>query len=430
MSLASPSVAAKEVKLSGYRWVVLLAAWLSFTLTSVDRSTWGPASVFVGDSLGVPLASLGVFATAYYIGYVVSNAFSGFVSDAIGGRLVLTVSLFGAGVGMFFFGSTESAALGITIQAFVGFFAGADYSAGIRLITSWFRPKELGMAMGVFTTATSLGTAIANLVVPALIAKFSWHTSYHFFGLVSVVVAVGVFFLAKPGPLIESKVVDKGSSKKPAVGSLAKNKDFLLTCLAGLGVFWGLYGFVTWSNALMIRGHEIDPVIAGYVVAIFSLCAIISKPVIGLVSDKLFGGGRKGPAMILFALFAVTLVIFGNLSTATAFLIAAPLLGISAYGWSPLLVSLVPRLVDSSVTGGASGLANATWQLGSVFAPMAVGAIFAATASFQAAFITLAAGPALGIIVLAFVHERKPAKVPAAQATSVGAESMNPKEKI
>jgi hypothetical protein len=28
----------------------------------------------VGDSLGVTLAGLGVFATAYYIGYVISNA--------------------------------------------------------------------------------------------------------------------------------------------------------------------------------------------------------------------------------------------------------------------------------------------------------------------------------------------------------------------
>lgn len=430
MSIQSISATGGEVKLSSYRWVVLMAAWLSFTLTSVDRSTWGPASIFVGESLGVPLASLGVFATAYYIGYVVSNAFSGFLSDAVGGRLVLTISLLGAGIGMFFFGSTESAVLGITIQAMVGFFAGADYSAGIRLITSWFRPKELGLAMGVFTTATSLGTAIANLVVPALIARSGWETSYHTFGAISVVVAVAVFFMVRPGPLLDSKALDKGSSKKPAIGSLAKNRDFLLTCLAGLGAFWGLYGFVTWSNALMIRGHEIDPVIAGYVVAIFSLCAIISKPVIGWISDKFFGGGRKGPAMLLFGMFALTLILFGNLTTSTAFLIAAPLLGISAYGWSPLLVSLVPRLVDGSVTGGASGLANATWQLGSVFAPMAVGAIFAASGSFQAAFYTLAGGPLVAILVLMFVRERKPVKVTTKETDPAGADCTKVKEKI
>ena len=69
-----PVSPAGTATLSPYRWVVLFACWLSFTLTSVDRSTWGPASVFVGEDLAVPLASLGVFATAYYVGYVISNA--------------------------------------------------------------------------------------------------------------------------------------------------------------------------------------------------------------------------------------------------------------------------------------------------------------------------------------------------------------------
>jgi hypothetical protein len=51
--------------ISPYRWVVLLLCWLGFVLTSVDRSAWGPSSLEVGQSLAVPLASLGVFATAY-----------------------------------------------------------------------------------------------------------------------------------------------------------------------------------------------------------------------------------------------------------------------------------------------------------------------------------------------------------------------------
>jgi len=43
-------------------------------MTSVDRSTWGPASVAVSHSPAVPLAAIGVFATAYYVGYVVSDS--------------------------------------------------------------------------------------------------------------------------------------------------------------------------------------------------------------------------------------------------------------------------------------------------------------------------------------------------------------------
>lgn len=389
---------------SPYRWVVLTACWLSFTLTSIDRSTWGPASVFVGDGLGVPLASLGVFATAYYIGYVVSNALGGLGVDRYGPRVVLTVSLSGAGLFMTAFGSTPNAAVGIAVQAVVGLFAGADYSAGVRLISSWFPAGSLGLPMGIFTTATSLGTAIANAVVPAMIAWHGWGTSYHVFGILSIVVAVPLFLLLRNTPADTTATKESSapavSRGRPDLAGMARNRDYLLVCVTGFCAFWGLYGFVTWANALMIRGHDVDPGTAGLVVSIFAISAVAVKPLVGFVTDRFCGGARKTPSLVIFGVFALALIWFGQLSTATGFILLAPLLGAAAYGWTPLLVALVPRLVPSSVTGTASGLANAVWQLGSVLVPLAVGAVFSATGSFNAAFATLAAGPVLAVLAI------------------------------
>lgn len=392
---------------SPYRWVVLIACWLSFMLTSIDRSTWGPASVFVGDGLGVPLASLGVFATAYYVGYVISNALGGLGVDRFGPRVVLTISLAGAGTFMTAFGSTPNAAVGIAVQGVVGLFAGADYSAGVRLISSWFPSGSLGLPMGIFTTATSLGTAIANAVVPAMIAWHGWGTSYHVFGILSIVVAVPLFLLlrntpkgaeeADPRAPGVSKAVRRG---RPDLAGMARNRDYLLVCVTGFFAFWGLYGFVTWANALMIRGHDVSPGTAGLVVSVFAISAVAVKPLVGFVTDRFCGGARKMPSIIIFAVFALSLIWFGQLSTPTAFILLSPLLGAAAYGWTPLLVAFVPRLVPASVTGTASGLANAVWQLGSVLVPLAVGAVFSATGSFNAAFATLAAGPVLAVLAI------------------------------
>lgn len=411
-----PATPAGAATLSPYRWVVLFACWLSFTLTSVDRSTWGPASVFVGEDLAVPLASLGVFATAYYVGYVISNALGGIGTDRLGGRLMLSVSLFGAGAFMTLFGSTTSATVGIAVQALVGLFAGADYSAGIRLVASWFPSSQLGLPMGIFVTATSLGTAIANSVVPAMIAWHGWGTSYHVFGVISMVLAVMLFFVLRPGPMLdadhEAAAVPtapmENERSRSSWTALLANRNLVLTAIAGFGGFWGLYGFITWANALMIKGHGIAPATAGAVVAIFAITAVVVKPVVGFVSDRFFGGARRMPAVLILGLFVAALLVFGNLSSPTGFLWLAPLLGAAAYGWTPLLVALVPRLVTSAVTGTASGFANAFWQLGSVIVPMAVGASYAATGSFMVAFLTLAAGPALGTLVMLAVRERRP----------------------
>lgn len=422
-----PVSPAGTAALSPYRWVVLFACWLSFTLTSVDRSTWGPASVFVGEDLAVPLASLGVFATAYYVGYVISNALGGVGTDRLGGRWMLSISLFGAGAFMTLFGSTTSATVGIAVQALVGLFAGADYSAGIRLVASWFPSTQLGLPMGIFVTATSLGTAIANSVVPAMIAWHGWGTSYHFFGVVSMVLAVLLFFILRPGPMLDPAAAEvplaKGQQSDSSWIAMLANRNLVLTAIAGFGGFWGLYGFITWANALMIKGHGITPGTAGAVVAIFAITAVVVKPIVGFVSDRFYGGARRMPAVLILVLFVVTLLVFGNLTSATAFLWLAPLLGAAAYGWTTLLVALVPRLVPSAVTGTASGFANAFWQLGSVIVPLAVGGAFAATGSFTVAFLTLAAGPALGALVMLAVREQRPD--PAGVTTVARRERLN-----
>lgn len=193
-------------------------------------------------------------------------------------------------------------------------------------------------------------------------------------------------------------------------------RDVVLTSLTGFCGFWGLYGFVTWANALMIKGRDIDAGTAGLVVAIFAVTAVAVKPLVGLVTDRFFGGARKTPSLVIFAVFALTLMWFGNVSSPTAFIWIAPLLGGAAYGWTALLVALIPRLVPVSVTGSAAGIANAIWQLGSVLVPLAVGAVFSATNSFDAAFLTLAAGPALAILTILPVRDRAERRQQASEA--------------
>jgi len=399
---------------SRYRWLVLFGCWASFTLTSIDRSTWGPAAVFVGADLKVPLASLGAFATAYYVGYVISNAVGGVLADGIGGRRTLTASLFAAGALMMVFGSTTSAAVGIAVQALVGLFAGADYAAGIRMITSWFRPGELGLVSGIFLTATSVGLGIANAVVPSLIAAHGWETSYHLFGAVSVCLSVALYFILKPGPLGAPPVVKSAGGRRrllPDLSLVARNRNVLVVCVAGFGGFWGVYGFVTWANALMIKGHGIPPATAGLVIVLFSVMAAVSKPLLGLIADRFFPDRRKTLTIVLMGVYGVGLVAFGSLGATASFFWVGAVLGLFAYAATTLLVAMVPTLVPASVTGTAAGTTNAVWQLGSTVVPVVVGAVFAGTGSFLAAFATLGAGPLIGMLLMFGVREPRRAPV-------------------
>lgn len=384
-----------------YRWIVLLLCWAAFTMTSTDRSTWGPASPAVSEHLGVPLAAIGVFATCYYIGYVLSNFFGGYFSDWFGGRQMLTISGTVAGALMILFGETSSLPMGLAVQGAIGLFAGVDFAAGLKLIATWFPTEQRGRAMGIFMTATSLGTVIANAIVPSLIESSGWRASYHYFGAVTAVLGILCWVLIRNGKQPDAQVAEH---HRPRVRPVLRNRNLLLLGLAGFGGLWGTYGFVTWSNTLMIKGHGINPVDAGIVLVMFAGIAIFIKPITGYVTDKM-GRGLKVPTAVIMVGFSLTLAVFGSLTTYTQFLWVAPILGIGAYAYAPLTAALTPALAGNALAGTAAGGVNAFWQLGSVIVPVVVGFAFQATGSFQTAFLVLAIGPLLGAAVMLFIKE-------------------------
>ena len=100
--------------------MILFVAWLSFLLSFI----------------GLPVAALGVFVTAFYVGYVVCNALGGVASDWRGGRLILTLSMLSLGLFTFLFSFTTSIAFGLVVQVLMGLAAGADYASCIKLIVA------------------------------------------------------------------------------------------------------------------------------------------------------------------------------------------------------------------------------------------------------------------------------------------------------
>jgi nitrate/nitrite transporter NarK len=314
--------------------------------------------------------------------------------------VVLSCSLFVAGGFMILFGEANSIAVGIIFQACIGVFAGCDFSAGVKLISQWFSPKNRGFAMGVFMTATSLGVVIANAIVPSLIAVSGWRVSYQLFGTASMVVAVLCFTFVRNGT-----EPDGSQRELPKLGSLLRNRDLVLLGLAGFGGLWGTYGFVIWANALMVKAAHLSAVQAGGVVAIVGLSAAVAKPLVGVLTD-LFGGRRKLPTMIVLGIFVAELLLFGTARSLSAFLWTAPFLGIGAYVYAPLMVAMIPHLSPARLVGSAAGATNAVWQLGSAIVPVVLGTVFAVTHSFFAAFAVLAAGPMFGVLLMLGVREQ------------------------
>lgn len=391
-----------RLKASAYRWLVLACAWGALLITFIDRLAWGNMAATVGQSLGLQIGALGVFVTAFYVGYVLANVGGGMATDLFGPRKALTLSLLLLGLCTCLFGHVSSIPAGLALQAMMGLAAGCDYSACIKLTAAWFDIKSRGRAIGLLMTATSLAVVLTNAIIPRLLGMRSWHRIYEGMGIITVLAGLCCLVLVRDGPLPSHAL-----RHRLRLDTLFKNRDLLLLAVAGFGAMWGTWGFAFWANSLMIRGHGLSVLEAGRITMLFGVGAIFSKPLIGLLSDWL-GGRRKLLVMVCLLGFAVLLLTFGSLHGAARFRLIAPFLGVTAFAYSPLLAMMVAEAAGPVLAGSATGLTNAFWQLGSVAVPLVVGAVFQSTHSFPAAFVTLAIGPAFAVIILLSVREAKP----------------------
>ncbi len=402
-AIPTPTGCSDEAEVARFRWVILFFAWAGLMLSTVCRLAWGTLALPAGQSLGLPLAALGVFVTAFYAGYVLSNVVGGVTTDRIGGRTTLSVSLLGLAVATFCFGYTPSLAVGLILQCIMGLTAGADYAAGVKLVSTWFTRHERGRAVGLLMSASSIAVIVTNAVLPSVVTNLGWRNTYHGLGICALILAILTAAIVRNhGSHSDAHPSERGTKKLCSTPLLTRN--FVLLSLAGCGGFWGTLGFASWAISLMVKGYHIVPVQAGFIVAIAGIAGLVSKPSIGWLSDKL-GGRRKALTVASFLFFFVALLAFGRLSGIDAFRLAAPFVGIGAFVYSPLLVTLVAEQSGINRAGSAAGIANAVWQSGSAMSPAVVGLVFQASHSFQMAFAALAVGPLLGAICMLFVKE-------------------------
>ena len=240
---------------------------------------------------------------------------------------------------------------------------------------------------------------VTNSTVPLLAGRWTWTGAYEILGAVTTVAGLVCLVLIGNSPPTEHSAA-QGS---PDFSLLLRKPDLMLVAAAGFGAMWGTWGFAFWANALMVKGHGLTVAEAANIMVLFGMGAVVAKPVIGLLSDW-FGGRRKILTLICLGGFGPALLAFGWSDTAPAFHFLAPILGVFAFGYSPLMSAVVAEVVGTNLAASATGLTNALWQIGSVIVPVVVGALFQATGSFHIAFAALAAGPAIGAVAMVFVR--------------------------
>lgn len=383
-----------------YRWMAVLLGWIALDFTMIDRLAWGSVAVVASSSIGLPVLSLGVFVTAFFCGYVVANGLGGFLTDRVGSRLMLSGTMVALGCATFGFSMTSGVAVGMILQALMGLAAGGDVAAAVKLITAWFDVKDRGKAIGFLLTALPCSVMITNSLVPWLMHRLGWQTVYQVLGGATVLFGFVCFWAVRDGPIRQmTRVVST-----VRVRTLLRHPQYVLLLVAGFGGYWGMWGFTFLVNALIVKRYGLSPAAAGAIVVWFGATSLISKPIVGIISDAL-GGVRKSIMLIIMVTFGVLTIAFGFLQSELELTIGAAAVGFVSLAWSPLMTATIAEAGGKTGAGLSTGIANGLWQFAGVWSPAAAGLIFQWTHAFHAPFYLLAAGPVVSAFALFWVKD-------------------------
>lgn len=151
------------------RYRTLHLTWFAFFCSFVVWFNFAPFATTIGDDLGLTKVQLGTLALCNVALTVPARLVIGMVLDRFGPRRVFSAILIYAAVPCLLFATADSFTMLVVSRLALGI-VGAGFVVGIRMVSEWFPPREVGMAEGIYGGWGNFGSAAAAFSLPIVAA--------------------------------------------------------------------------------------------------------------------------------------------------------------------------------------------------------------------------------------------------------------------
>jgi MFS transporter, ACS family, solute carrier family 17 (sodium-dependent inorganic phosphate cotransporter), other len=406
------------------RYTIAALFFFGTVLCYLDRVSISVAIIPLAADQGYDSAAQGLILSAFFWGYLWPQLAGGWLADRFGGKRVLA---FGVAVwSVATFVTPGAARMSFTalfaVRILLGLGEGVNFPVIHSLTARWMPPRERARTLALNFSGMYLGTVVALIFSPLIIARFGWPALFYLSGAAGVVwVAIwsskAADGPANPLPRNEGQTgerYDTGSepahhtvpsSSRPACipwRAIVREPGVWAIVLAHFCSNFGFNILLLWLPTYLHHAFGVTVSRVG----IYSLVPWVTSFAVvntgGWVADAMLirrvsvGFTRRLMQSIAFGLGALPLLTLpwaSSPAAATALLTmsaAASGLGQSAYGVNHLDVG-------PEYAGVLMGISNSIATIPGIVGVAIVGFIVQATGSFSAVFVLIAAVYAIGL---------------------------------
>lgn len=399
--------------LSSMRWVMISFAFIATVLNYLHRLSFnyltakGPLHDMIPDD------AFGYIATAFFVAYMLSNAFSGFVIDRLGTKL--GYSLFMA------FWTTAGLLHAIAMVPFqfglfrflLGLGEAGNWPAGIKLAGEWFPPEERSTATGIFNSGAAVGAIIAPPLIAWLGVTYGWQITFVVIGMLGYIWLAGFWFS------YYTPERAAGTIKLKTISPLKLLKNRFVLSLTLSKVFMDpVWYFITfWIGRYMADVHGWNLATIGWFATIPFIVADLGNIMGGIFTQMIIAKGvpipkaRKIAVGLFGSIMAISLIAGPLIIVSPASAIAV--LAVAGFGYAAYTANtmafpgdVVPSNATASVWGVASvgaGLGGAVFQSLSGIAVKNISATSGYSMAYNIVFLGYGISALIGLIIILFV---------------------------
>lgn len=430
--------------LSQRRHQMLGAAWFAWFVNYLDRTKTASLMPLIAASLNMTNANIGWVNFGFFIGYACSQPFAGFLTDKLGPKKMLALS-----VAAFAIFTWTMALVGTWEELLVrnvlfGISQGCEVTAGSRLVATWFPSRTRGRAFALHQTAYTIAPILVPFVaVPLAQALGSWRWSFIIIALFGIPVLAAINFYIFDRPERSSRVSTQelteifgeeeakkqGTVLDPALATSSAqlppgervtpyreiflNRSVGLMFVAGFFMLLATWGLTTWLPLYGVQQLKLPLLLAGTLASAAYAGQLIGVISGGIISDK-FLKTKRTPIWLLGGLGMAIAMVW-----ASTFVRGIPL--IEAYAaffiagfcasWSPtgqLFAPYLSELLTPGAVGRSLGLVILGSMIGSAVAQPIAASLILKTADgpmYWPVFLLFAACGVIGSLCIIGMKE-------------------------
>jgi MFS transporter, NNP family, nitrate/nitrite transporter len=311
-----------------------------------------------------------VVATPVIVGSL-GRIVAGALADRFGGRVMFPVLMLLTAPFVLLVGYAGNQG-SFTLMMVFGFFlgiGGTTFAVGIPFVNAWYEKSRRGFATGVFGAGMG-GTAFSAFFTPRFVNWFGYTATHVIVALALVVTAALVWMAMRDSPLWEPNT----DAVLPKLAAAARLPITWQMSFLYAVAFGGFVAFSTYLPTYLKDVYDFDLTGAGTRTAGFAIAAVITRPIGGVLSDRI---GPRAVASISFAGAAVLAVVIAvepppEIPAGLAFVLMAAFLGLGAGGVFAWVAASAPAANVGSVTG----IVGAAGGLGGYFPPLVMGTTY------------------------------------------------------